>query len=389
MAIAADGLAVTSSVPFGARLSVRLTLMALGGIALASGLLGGMTRLGWPLSGGSMAELHGPLLVSGLFGTLIGLERAIALQRPWAFGCPLAAGAGTLALLAGAPFTMGAGLYVVAAAVLVVASLVVARAQPTLFHGAMLLGAVAWLAGNALWLAGYAVPEIVGWWLAFPILTVAGERLELSRVLVPRQRAGWIFLLGAGLLLAGAQNALRSRDGAILFGAGLVIMTAWLLLHDIVRRNLRARRETRFFAVSMLCGYGWMGGAGILLLLSAAPAFDLPYDVAIHALLIGFALSMVFGHALIILPAIMRRRIAYSAALYAPLLLLQAGTAMRVGGGLLGHEAVRLWSGPVVLLAIAGLAIVVVQGARRAGRARVRGWSGEDGRGSAAAASDG
>ncbi|WP_368744576.1 hypothetical protein [Desertibaculum subflavum] len=344
-----------------------------------SGLLGGMTRLGWPLSTGSLAELHGPLLISGMFGTLIGLERAIALGRPWAFACPAAAGLGTLALLAGLPLVAGAALYVIAAVVLVAASVVVARSQPTVFHGAMILGAIAWLAGNVFWLSGQSVPEIVGWWLAFPILTVAGERLELSRVLIPTRRAEWVFLLGAGLLLAGAQNALVAADGAVLFGTGLVLLTSWLLPHDIARRNVRQRRETRFFAVCMLCGYGWLGGAGLLLLLSANRSVGLPYDVAIHAVLIGFALSMVFGHALIILPAITRRRIQYHGAVYVPLLLLQTGTLMRVCGGLVGHEVARLWSGPVVLLAIAGLAAVVFDGARKSGRRRAQLWSGQDG----------
>jgi hypothetical protein len=383
----ANGFAASRTGSPGFGLRVRLALMALGGIALVSGLLGGMTRLGWPLPTGSLAELHGPLLISGLFGTLIGLERAIALGPPWAFACPLAAGIGTLALLSGLPLVAGAAFYVAAAAALVAASVVVARSQPTLFHGAMMLGAVAWLAGNVLWLSGHPVPEIVGWWLAFPILTVAGERLELSRVLMPKLRAEWVFLLAAGLLLSGAQNALQSVNGAVLFGAGLVVMTAWLLRHDIARRNVRKRHETRYFAVCMLCGYGWLGGAGVLLLLSANRSLDLPYDVAIHAVLIGFALSMVFGHALIILPAITRRRVQYHAALYAPLLLLQAGTLMRVCGGLLGHEIVRIWSGPMVLVAIAGLAFVVIQGVRRADRVRESLWSGQDGIETAAAAS--
>lgn len=388
MANARGGIAPSKTHSLGRNLAIRLALMALGGIAVLSGLVGGMTRLGWPLPTASLAELHGPLLVSGLFGTLIGLERAIALGRPWAFVCPLVAGIGTLALLSGLPVVAGAAFYVAAATVLVAASVTVARSQPTLFHGSMMLGAVAWLAGNLLWLSGHSVPEIVGWWLAFPILTVAGERLELSRVLTPKPRAEWVFLLAAGLLLSGAQNALQTANGAVLFGAGLVLMTACLLPHDIARRNVRKRHETRFLAVCMLCGYSWLGGAGLLLLLSANRSIGVPYDVAIHAVLIGFALSMVFGHALIILPAITRRRITYHAALYVPLLLLQAGTVMRFGGGLLGHEVVRLWSGPVVLLAIGGLAAVVIQGVRKAGRARERVWSGQDEFGREPAASE-
>jgi hypothetical protein len=44
------------------------------------------------------------------------------------------------------------------------------------------IGAVAWLAGNLLWLSGWLVAQIVLWWVAFLILTIAGERLELGRI---------------------------------------------------------------------------------------------------------------------------------------------------------------------------------------------------------------
>jgi hypothetical protein len=65
-------------------------------------------------------------------------------------------------------------------------------------------------------------------------------------------------------------------------------------------------------AVSMLSGYLWAGCAGAMLIASAVETSVFGYDAVLHALLIGFVFSMVFGHALIILPAVARLRIAYT-----------------------------------------------------------------------------
>ena len=60
-------------------------------LALLTGLWAGLARLGWavPLPRPGFSSLHGPLMVSGFLGTLISLERAVALGRPWAYAAPL------------------------------------------------------------------------------------------------------------------------------------------------------------------------------------------------------------------------------------------------------------------------------------------------------------
>ena len=65
----------------------RAPLMALALVALFAGLWGGLIRLGLSLPSAvtSAAELHGPLMALGFLGTLVSLERAVALDRPWAY----------------------------------------------------------------------------------------------------------------------------------------------------------------------------------------------------------------------------------------------------------------------------------------------------------------
>ena len=65
---------------------LRLVLLACGLIAFLVGLWTGMARLGIGLMGAApqFVEFHGVLMICGFFGTLISVERAVALNRPLA-----------------------------------------------------------------------------------------------------------------------------------------------------------------------------------------------------------------------------------------------------------------------------------------------------------------
>ncbi len=168
-----------------------------------------------------------------------------------------------------------------------------------------------------------------------------------------------MFLFVIGLLIAGAQNGLMTRNGAVIEGLALLLVTTWLLRHDIASRNLRQQGQTRFSAACMMSGYMWLGLSGVALL--AAPVGVAPhtYDFVLHAILIGFALSMLFGHALIILPAVTGIRATYRPALYAPLILLHASLAIRGIGDFLAWDAFRRWSGILTIVALAGFSLTV------------------------------
>ena len=291
----------------------RLPLLVLGFVALAFGVAGGLARV-TPLAVPATAlALHGPLMVSAFFGSVISLERAAALGRPWAYAAPLCAGLGGLCLLAGFA-TAGFALMVLAAAVFVLGGVAVMRRQPSLETATLLAGAAAWLAGNVMLLEGQAA---VPWWIAFFALTVGGERLELSRYL---KRAPWVrrsFALLVGLLV---MAPLEPRA----LGVVLVVLAAWLFVFDLARVTIRQDRLPRYVAACLLAGYFWLGLGGALMALALA------YDAALHAVFLGFVFSMVFGHAPVILPAVLRVRFRYHAALYLPLALLHASLAVRV-----------------------------------------------------------
>jgi hypothetical protein len=247
----------------------RLPIMALGGVALVVGMWLGLVRLGWGLYGPglppSLPAMHGAFMVGSFFGTLIGLERAVALGRRWAYIAPLLSALSGVALLVGLPQQVGAALLSLSSLGLVAVYAVVLRMQLALFTATMALGALAWLGGNALWLAGWPVYSLVYWWVGFLVLTIAGERLELSRVLRLPTRARAMFagsmaLFGAGLLL----STLAPDAGARVAGLGLLALAVWLGLNDVARRTVRQKGLTRFIAVSLLLGYVWLGAGGLL-----------------------------------------------------------------------------------------------------------------------------
>ena len=292
----------------------RLPLLVLGFVSLALGVAGGLARLGAaiPAPGGAIA-LHGALMVSGFLGTVIGLERAVALGRPWAYGAPLASGAGGICLILGLAVP-GFALMALGAALLVAASVAVLVRQPSLEMATLLAGAIAWLAGN---LSLYAGLPAVPWWIAFFALTIGGERLELSRYLKRPPVVRFQFLVLVILLLV---TPLEPRT----LGLVLVLLAAWLLAFDLARVTVRQQGLARYIAVCLLSGYVWLALGGALL------AAALAYDAALHAIFVGFVFSMVFGHAPVILPAVLRVKLPYHPALYAPLVLLHLSLAVRI-----------------------------------------------------------
>ena len=292
---------------------LRLPLLALGFVSLAFGIAGGLARLSALEVPATAIALHGPLLVSAFFGTVISLERAVALERPWAYAAPLCAGLGGVCLIAGW-WMPGFAAMVLSATLFLAANVVVLRRQPSLETATLLAGAAAWLAGNVMLLEGRAA---LPWWIAFFALTIGGERLELSRYLrrPPWVRRAFAVLVGLLVLAPMVPRAL---------GVVLLLLAAWLFVFDLARVTIRQDRLPRYVAACLLAGYFWLGLVGALIALSVA------YDAALHAFFVGFVFSMVFGHAPVILPAVLRVRFPYHPVLYLPLVVLHLSLAMRV-----------------------------------------------------------
>lgn len=323
----------------------RISLLAAAILTLLTAIWAGLLRYGWTLPPlrPDLVGVHGPLMVSGFLGTLIGLERAVGLCKTWAYAAPVLTGAGALALICGLPGWAGAGL-ISLGVTLLFAHLV--RRQPELHNIVMAVGAGVWLVGNLLWLFGFGISDLVAWWAGFLVLTIAGERLELSRILkvfTPRSRALFIGLIGL-YVLGAAWILFDYTTGWRVTGVAMFGLAAWLLREDAARRTLRQPGLTGFIATCMLSGYLWLGAAGLIAIRYGFLVGGL-YDAVLHAIFLGFVFAMVFGHAPIIFPAVLGLQITFRPILYAPLIALHASLLLRVGAGLLDWYPGRRWGG--------------------------------------------
>ncbi|HET7364064.1 MAG TPA: hypothetical protein VFJ70_10905 [Burkholderiales bacterium] len=331
---------------------MRLAFLALGFVSLAFGIAGGLARVSAIDVRLSAVALHGALMVSAFFGTVISLERAVALGRVWGYAAPLCAGLGGLYLIGGAP-NDGFIALTLGSAMLVAMSVAIVARQRSVEMATLLAGALAWLVGNASVFFGL---PFVPWWIAFFALTIAAERLELSRY---RRRSAFarraFIALAIGLLL----TPLAPR----LLGGVLVLLAAWLGAYDLARVTVRQSKLPRYAAVCLLAGYFWLGVGGTLLALTVA------YDAALHAIFVGFVFSMVFGHAPIILPAVLGAAFPYRPILYLPLALLHVSLALRMWNTQLGA-----WgnAAAIALFVLTALALVILVDRRQGARAAPR-----------------
>jgi len=346
------------------QLRIRFPLLALGLLALLAGLWAGLVRLGWgvPPLRSTLIMAHGPLMVSGFLGTLITLERAVALRSTWAYASPLLTGLGAVALIVGLPDLMGPLFLALGSFGLTAIFAVFVCRQPTLFMITMALGALSWLVGNALWLAGWPIFQVILWWAGFLILTIVGERLELSRLLSPPRHVQITFLTAVGLLLAGLiVSTVDLGIGVRLAGLGMIALALWLGRYDIARRTVRQEGLPRFVACALLAGYIWLGASGLMGALFGSVVAGFHYDALLHALFLGFVFSMIFGHAPIIFPAILGLAVHFKMGFYSHLLLLHLALLLRVVGDLVYWLPGWQWGG---LLNVAALLLFLVNTAR-------------------------
>ena len=147
---------------------------------------------------------------------------------------PLLSALGGLLLIVGLSWTWAGRLLTLASLGLVVLFVLIVRRHATIYTWTMAAGSVAWLVGNVLGLMGRPLYTVAPWWVAFLVLTIAGERLELSRVLRPSRRVIGLFAGAVGGVLAGEVLSVWVYDAGVrLAGLGLVLLAAWLLRFDL------------------------------------------------------------------------------------------------------------------------------------------------------------
>jgi hypothetical protein len=316
----------------------RLPLMAMGMLSLITALWGGIQRLGWelPTLSITLPAHHGPLMVGAFLGTVIGLERAVALGHLWGYLGPLMTGIGGILMITGAaPLIVAQALISAGSFMLILVFVAFMQRQFHWFLVIMGLGALSWFVGNLLWLQGSAVYQIVWWWMGYLLLTIAGERMELGRMLFLSQTKQMLMLISVAISIIGMMLTSWDADsGARLLGLGMISIALWLGHFDVARRTVKQKGLPRFIAINLLAGYFWLAVSGLLLITYGADFSGLRYDTVLHAFFLGFVFSMIFGHAPVIFPAVLGRGMLYRPLFYIHVALLHFVLLLRVGGGL-------------------------------------------------------
>lgn len=335
----------------------------LAAVALLSGLSGGLARLGLPVPV-MPAPVHGALMVCGFFGTLIALERAVALGRLAGLGAPLLAGLGGLLAWSPSLLPLAQTCWVLAAAGLVALYVYAGVSRAWSLHLMVeLCGAACWLGGALLWASGGDLAAATRGWVAFLVLTIAGERRELTQLVRLPVLARSLFIAAVALLIAGAVD-----PASLALWPGCALLALWLLRWDIAPRAWRAAGWPGHTALCLTVGYLWLLVGALLGLYGEFHPGPLA-ATGLHAVLLGFVFAMVFGHAPIVLPALLRLRPVYDARARWPLWLLAFSLALRIAGAGLGrHDALMLAGGlhAAAILLFAALMLRAVRAAKPA-----------------------
>lgn len=343
------------------RTALRAALLVPAGVALLAGIDAALILLDLPapVTTARLPEVHGMVMVLGFLGTLIALERAVALGRAPGYAAPALLGAGCLLVLSPLPLTLGRSALLAGTAALVALYVPLWRRQgddAVLVQG---LGAVAATGGAVLWLGGAPVSTLLPWLVGFVVLTIAGERLELARIGMGAGAGPALVALASALLAAIVAALLWPVAGTALLGIVLIGLTCWLATHDIARRTVRATALPRYTAWCLLAGYAWLAVAGAVWLVGGPAVDGVRYDAVIHATFLGFAISMVMAHAPVILPAVLRRPLPYHPALYVPVGLLHGSLAVRLWvGDALDSQAAWVIGGVLNIVALLSFAAV-------------------------------
>ena len=348
-------------------LMVRRALLVAAGAAALTAVLAGLGRFGIAIGWGpSYAAVHGPLFVLAVFGTVISLERAVAVAHWWSLAAPGAVAVGAVAMLAGLDWAPWAAL--VGALALVAVNIAIVVRQPAPFTWLMLLGSAVLVYGNAHWALGVPVFEVVHAWMAFFVLTIVAERLEMSRLTpTPRSAARALVVVAVAFAVVSC-GAITIVDVAHrLLGGILVLIALWQLRFDLARRTVRQRGLPRFTAIGVLAAALWLLVVGVLMIALPMPPAGPIYDAELHGVFLGYVLSMVFAHAPIILPSVARVRLPYHPVLLVSLVVMHASVLVRVLGDLLGSGALREAGAVGNALSLAGFVGAVLWA-----RARVR-----------------
>ncbi len=311
-------------------------------LSLVVALLSAIGRVGWQMPLPEMAARHGFLMVSGLFGTLISLERTLILQQRGWLSIPLLSAISVVLVIADVALP---GFVAQVLAALLLGALYVKqwfRYREVYFLG-LILSAMAWMVSGLVLLLGNGFPAASIWYVLFLLFTIAAERLELSKFVGMPSWARPLLLVLFILLLA-VQGLPFHWGSGHLSGLLLAGIGFWLLQFDIVKINLKKSGFFYYTGSTLFGGYVWLMISGVLMALPLQTFYH--YDAVLHSFFIGFTFSMLYAHAPIIFPALIgSRQKPFHKGLYLPVWFTHVLLLLRLYADYSSDWNLRKWVG--------------------------------------------
>lgn len=344
----------------------RLVFLLPAALSLLVGLDAALMLLGlWaPVEADVLPGVHGIIMVFGFVATLISLERAVAWGRLAGYLAPALLGLGSLAVISPLPPIIGQLGLLAGSLAFVGLYIPLYRRNGDAAILVQALGAVLAAGAALMWLGGAAVPTLIPWLAGFVILTIAAERLELARIAIDNAARRWFLAFIAATALGILAALLWPNIGYPILGITVLGLVSWLFAHDVARRTVTAAGQTRFMGICLLSGYVWLIVAGLIWALAGPSVEGRAYDAVLHAVFLGFTVSMIIAHSTVILPAVLRIRLPYNRGFYIPALLLHLSLVVRIGlgDGLDLHWAWQL-GGVLNIIAVLGFVFLAVASA--------------------------
>ncbi len=268
--------------------------------SLVTALYTGLLRLGWDFPINEAVAHHGALMVGSFLGSVIILERVVALKIKFLYVIPILSAFSGILFLLGLKFWALIFLLLGGTGLVIIYLILIERHKHYYFY-IMLLGAVCWIIGNIFLLQGQLYAKSVSWWIVFILYTVLGERLELSKFMPPTRWKKPLLWVSCIILMTGLLMPYHG-PGSQVTGLGFVLIALWLLKYDIIRKSIKVKGLHRYSASMLGAGYFWLLITGIFFMVGTQQVYM--YDAAIHAFFMGFTFSMIFAHGPIIFPGV-------------------------------------------------------------------------------------
>ncbi|AEV34406.1 hypothetical protein Oweho_3457 [Owenweeksia hongkongensis DSM 17368] len=304
-------------------------------------------RVGWDMPIPDIAAKHGFYMVSGLFGTLISLERTFILKNKLWLAVPLVSFASVILVITEFPL-WGFLAQAVAAILLSFLYFIQWRRHKEVYLLILTLSGLAWMTSGLVLMTGKGFAAASIWLILFLLYTIVAERLELSKfVATPKWAKPALLIL---FILLFAVQAIPFHWGTN-YPSGILIAATgfWLLQFDMATKNLNKSGFFFYTGSTLYTGFVWLMISGVLMALPLQTFYH--YDAVLHSFFIGFAFSMIYAHAPIIFPALLKKHhTPFHKILYIPVWLIHVLLLLRLYADYSGDWTLRKWTGLLQVL---------------------------------------